>query len=211
MVSNLVQVIPFYILISYSLGFILISYFHLRLRVQSGLFPSDFSTKMWYTFLNSSMCTKYHIHIILLHLITLIIHWNADDWLFHYAVTNCRGKGKVVPVFQLTTTPWRLYEEVEVYLHTFLISALDGCEWSVSRPGRFAPRERAPSTRCIGGSLKNSKFIYFSFIIMRQILKERYISWNNYIISFQSLWHTRTNFLYLWKNAQFREMLTCKD
>jgi hypothetical protein len=32
-----------------------------------------------------------------------------------------------------------------------LTSALDGDEWSVSRPGRFTPRERAPSTHWIGG------------------------------------------------------------
>jgi hypothetical protein len=31
---------------------------------------------------------------------------------------------------------------VEVYFHTLLISALDGGEWSVSRPGRFKPWER---------------------------------------------------------------------
>jgi hypothetical protein len=29
--------------------------------------------------------------------------------------------------------------------------ALDGGEWSASRPGRFTPRERAPGTHCIGG------------------------------------------------------------
>jgi hypothetical protein len=32
-----------------------------------------------------------------------------------------------------------------------LISALDGGEWSASRPGRFTPRERAPRTHFIGG------------------------------------------------------------
>jgi hypothetical protein len=32
-----------------------------------------------------------------------------------------------------------------------LISALDGGEWSDSRPGRFIPRERAPGTHWIGG------------------------------------------------------------
>jgi len=32
-----------------------------------------------------------------------------------------------------------------------LTSALDGGEWSASRPGRFALRERAPGTPCIGG------------------------------------------------------------
>jgi hypothetical protein len=32
-----------------------------------------------------------------------------------------------------------------------LNSALDGGEWSASRPGRFTLRERAPVTHCIGG------------------------------------------------------------
>jgi hypothetical protein len=32
-----------------------------------------------------------------------------------------------------------------------LTSVLDGVEWSASRPGRFIPRERAPSTHWIGG------------------------------------------------------------
>jgi hypothetical protein len=32
-----------------------------------------------------------------------------------------------------------------------LTSALDGSEWSASRPGRFTPRERAPGTYWIGG------------------------------------------------------------
>jgi hypothetical protein len=33
---------------------------------------------------------------------------------------------------------------------SFLTSALVGGEWSVSRPGRFIPRERAPGTHWIG-------------------------------------------------------------
>jgi hypothetical protein len=40
---------------------------------------------------------------------------------------------------------------VEVYLHTFLTSALDGGEWSASRPGLFTPRERASGTHWTGG------------------------------------------------------------
>jgi hypothetical protein len=32
-----------------------------------------------------------------------------------------------------------------------LTSALDGGEWSTSRPGRFTPREKAPGTHWIGG------------------------------------------------------------
>jgi hypothetical protein len=36
-------------------------------------------------------------------------------------------------------------------IHTFLISALAGDEWSASRPGPFTPRQRALGTRWIGG------------------------------------------------------------
>jgi hypothetical protein len=32
-----------------------------------------------------------------------------------------------------------------------LTSVLDGGEWSVSHPGRFTPRERAPGSHWIGG------------------------------------------------------------
>jgi hypothetical protein len=32
-----------------------------------------------------------------------------------------------------------------------LTSALDGGEWSASRPGHFTPKERAPGTHWIGG------------------------------------------------------------
>jgi hypothetical protein len=40
---------------------------------------------------------------------------------------------------------------VEVYLHAFLTSALDGGEWSASRPGCFTGGERAPGTHWIEG------------------------------------------------------------
>jgi hypothetical protein len=36
---------------------------------------------------------------------------------------------------------------------TFLTSALEGGEWSASRPGRFTPMERAPGTHWIGGGV----------------------------------------------------------
>jgi hypothetical protein len=36
-------------------------------------------------------------------------------------------------------------------IHTFLISALDGGDWSASHPGRFTPGERAPGTHWIEG------------------------------------------------------------
>jgi hypothetical protein len=40
---------------------------------------------------------------------------------------------------------------VELQLHAFLNSALDGGEWLALLPGRLTPRERAPATQWIGG------------------------------------------------------------
>jgi hypothetical protein len=40
---------------------------------------------------------------------------------------------------------------VEVKINAFVTSALQGGEWSASRPGRFTSRERAPGTHWIGG------------------------------------------------------------
>jgi hypothetical protein len=44
------------------------------------------------------------------------------------------------------------YWGVEVSLHSFLTLALDGGEWSASRPGpgRFTPMESAPGIHWIG-------------------------------------------------------------
>jgi hypothetical protein len=41
--------------------------------------------------------------------------------------------------------------KVEVWLHTFLTLALDGGEWSASRPGRFTTGIRGPGMHWIGG------------------------------------------------------------
>jgi hypothetical protein len=45
----------------------------------------------------------------------------------------------------------KVYGGVDVYIHIFFTSALDGGEWSASRPGRFTPGERTPGTHWIGG------------------------------------------------------------
>jgi hypothetical protein len=47
----------------------------------------------------------------------------------------------------------KTYGRMEVQLHTFLISALDGHEWSVSRPGRLSPwkEPRYPLNMRLGG------------------------------------------------------------
>jgi hypothetical protein len=38
----------------------------------------------------------------------------------------------------------KAYAGVDVYIHIFLTSALDRCEWSASRPGRFTPGKELP-------------------------------------------------------------------
>jgi len=41
---------------------------------------------------------------------------------------------------------------VEAQLHAFLTSALDGADWSVSRPGHhITPREKAPGPQSRSG------------------------------------------------------------
>jgi hypothetical protein len=60
-------------------------------------------------------------------------------------------KGKVVPVLQLGTTPWRRIGEWRYSSTHSLTSALDGDEWSASCPSLFTPKGRAPATHWIGG------------------------------------------------------------
>jgi hypothetical protein len=43
------------------------------------------------------------------------------------------------------------YGGVEIYTALFSSLALDGCEWSASRPGRLTPGEKAPGTHWIEG------------------------------------------------------------
>jgi hypothetical protein len=60
-------------------------------------------------------------------------------------LTFTHGHIKVtVPV--INQAPHEMYWGVEVYLHAFLPSALDGGQWSASRPGLFIPGVRAPAT-----------------------------------------------------------------
>jgi hypothetical protein len=53
----------------------------------------------------------------------------------------------------------------------FLTSALDGGEWSASRPGRFTPRERAPGTAWIGGWVGPRAVLYA--VVKRKIPSPR--------------------------------------
>jgi hypothetical protein len=45
----------------------------------------------------------------------------------------------------------KTHGRVEIQLHRFLTSVLDGGEWSASRHDHFATRERDPDTHWIGG------------------------------------------------------------
>jgi hypothetical protein len=45
----------------------------------------------------------------------------------------------------------KAYGEVDVQIHIFLTSVLDGGEWSASRPDRFTPGEGAQGTYWIEG------------------------------------------------------------
>jgi len=47
----------------------------------------------------------------------------------------------------------KAYEEVEVWLYSFLTSTVNGGEWSASRPGRFVPEKTAPNILGVGDSL----------------------------------------------------------
>jgi hypothetical protein len=45
----------------------------------------------------------------------------------------------------------KVYRGVQVQLHTFLATALEGGEWSTSCPSCINPSERVPGTPWIGG------------------------------------------------------------
>ena len=55
---------------------------------------------------------------------------------------NVTGKGKFIPEHAMN-----------VYLQSFLTSAIDGGRWSASRPGYFTPWEEIPNTHWVGGWL----------------------------------------------------------
>jgi hypothetical protein len=76
---------------------------------------------------------------------------NISFLLQHLLIKQTYGEGKVVPVLSLSTTQWRRIGEWRYSSTHSLTSALEGGEWSASRPGRFTPRERDTGTHWIGG------------------------------------------------------------
>jgi hypothetical protein len=63
-----------------------------------------------------------------------------------------RTQESKVKVKQSLYTSWRRLEGRRYSSYSFLTSALDGGDWSASRPGRaFTPGERTLGTHCTGG------------------------------------------------------------
>jgi hypothetical protein len=76
----------------------------------------------------------------------------------------------------------KTYGGVVVQIHVFLISALDGGEWSASRPGRLTPG-REPGTHWIGGwvglrgdldDMEKRKFLSTSELELRPLGRPAY-------------------------------------
>jgi hypothetical protein len=63
----------------------------------------------------------------------------------------CKGKVKLSLCFSRAPRHEGVLGEWRYSSTRPLTSALNGGEWSASRPGRFTPRERAPDTHWIGG------------------------------------------------------------
>jgi hypothetical protein len=64
----------------------------------------------------------------------------------------------------------KTYREVEVLVHAFLTSALDGGEWPTSQPGRLIPQEY-PLDRNLDGPQSQyilpTKCAYVFFMVLR--------------------------------------------
>jgi hypothetical protein len=87
-----------------------------------------------------------------------------------------KGKGKVVPVLFFNWAPHHesVLREWRYRSTHSLTSALDGREWSASRPGRFTPRERAPGTHWIRGWVGPRAVL--DMVVKRKIPSLNYIS-----------------------------------
>jgi hypothetical protein len=86
--------------------------------------------------------------------LTLIKAQFACAYRKHSPVALNNHKGKVVPVLnQLSITPLRGMRSGYI-APPFLTSALDGGEWSASRPGHFTPSgEGVPGTHWLRGQV----------------------------------------------------------
>jgi hypothetical protein len=73
-----------------------------------------------------------------------------EDTEVQFSIDSQDGKGKVFPLLPLlSTTSWRRAGN-ESLDPLFMTSALDGVEWSTSRPGCFTPGVRSPDDHWTG-------------------------------------------------------------
>jgi hypothetical protein len=82
--------------------------------------------------------------------LVIAIKWK-DNYRFCVAVTSLFIVNVKLSMCFIKHHTMKMYRGVEVQLHTFLTSALDGAEWSITCLGCFIPRKRAASTHWIGG------------------------------------------------------------
>jgi hypothetical protein len=74
-------------------------------------------------------------------------HGSNISTLGGVSINDCNVKGKAVPLHAMEAMEERRYSS-----YSLTTSALDGGEWSATRPGRaFTPGERTPGTHCTGG------------------------------------------------------------
>jgi hypothetical protein len=78
----------------------------------------------------------------------LQIHWKPTTCEWEKVYIIC--KKVKLSLFLAKHVAMKTYERVEVLLHAFFISALDGGERSALRSGRFTHGERVPGTHWIG-------------------------------------------------------------
>jgi hypothetical protein len=74
-------------------------------------------------------------------------------------------------VFLTEDHAMKAYWGVEVKVHAFMTLALDGGEWSASRPGRFTPRKRCPGIHWIGSWVGPRAVLYA--VVKRKIPSPR--------------------------------------
>jgi hypothetical protein len=89
-------------------------------------------------------------------------------------LTHASRAGKVVSVLYRAPRHEGVLGEWRYSSIHSLTSALDGNEWSASRPCRFIPREKAPGTHWIGGWL--SPRVGLNAVVKRKIPSPRWES-----------------------------------
>jgi hypothetical protein len=115
------------------------------------------------------------------------------------------GKGKHVPVLKEAPLHEGVLGQWRYNSTHSLTSALDGGEWSASRPGRFTPRGRAPGIHWTGGLVGPSAGL--DVVSKRKIPDPRWDSNHNHsinqlVVSRYTDWATRGTFKFQkWESA----------